>query len=126
MNNNVLASYNTNSPELRRYDEVDRETLSTALNIDLADTRWNQASLGGLGIRSVVMLALSAYLASAASTTELTSSLLPSRLHDIKDSNTPSALLEWSLFTTSPSSTIPPPVSKVQRDWDNPRCQVQY
>jgi len=72
------------------------------------------------------MLAPSAYLASAASTTELTSSLLPSRLCDIKDSNTPSALLEWSSYTTSPSSTISPPVSKVQRDWDNPCCQVQY
>jgi len=90
----------TNSPDLRRYDEVIREALSTSLNIDLANTRWNQSSLpirwGGLGIRSVAMLAPSAYLASTASTTELTSSLLPSRLRDIKDSNTPAALLEWS------------------------------
>jgi len=42
----------------------------------------------------IIMLTTSAYLASAASTTELTSSLLQSRLRDIKDSNTPAALLE--------------------------------
>lgn len=119
-----------NSPELLQYDEVVREALSTTLNIDLADNRWNQASLpirwGGLGIRSVAMLAPSAYLASAASTTELTSSLLPSHLRDIKDSHTPAALIEWSSFMSSPSSTLPPPASKVQRDWDNPCCRVQY
>ena len=41
---------------------------------------------GGLGVRSAVLLAPSAYLASAASTTELASSLLPVRLRDTVDS----------------------------------------
>ena len=41
---------------------------------------------GGLGVRGVVLLAPSAYLASAASTAELTSTLLPARLRDVDDS----------------------------------------
>jgi len=58
------------SPELPKFDAVLRESLSTTLNIDLSDDRWIHASLpvrwGGLGVRSVVSLAPSAYLASAA------------------------------------------------------------
>jgi len=58
------------------YDAVLRESLSATLNVDLDDIRWNQASLpirwGGLGVRGVVLMAPSAYLALAASTTELT------------------------------------------------------
>ena len=52
-----------------------RTGLSTILNVDLSGDQWLQASLpvrdGGLGIRSAVMLAPSAFLASAAGTTEL-------------------------------------------------------
>jgi hypothetical protein len=89
----------TGSPELPLFDAVLRESLSTTLNIDLNDDRWNQASLpvrwGGLGIRSVVSLAPSAYLASAASTKELTASLLPSRLREVTDNGITSATSAW-------------------------------
>jgi len=55
------------SPVLPLYDAVLRESLSATLNIDLDDIRWSQASLpikwGGLGVRGVVLLAPSAYLA---------------------------------------------------------------
>jgi len=68
------------SPVLPLYDAVLRESMSAMLNIVLDDIRWSQASLairwGGLGVRGVVLLAPSAYLASAASTTELTSIFL--------------------------------------------------
>ena len=54
-------------------DAVLRESLSATLNVDLDDIRWSQASLpirwDGLGVRSVVLLAPSAYLASATGTT---------------------------------------------------------
>jgi len=64
----------TDSPELPLFDIVIRDSLSTTLNVDLDDQRWAQASLpvrwGGLGVRSIVLLAPSAYLASAASTME--------------------------------------------------------
>ena len=62
----------TDSPVLPLYDEVLRNSLSATLNVDLDDERWRQASLpvrwGGLGVRSAVLLALSAYMALAAST----------------------------------------------------------
>ena len=49
-----------------------RTGLSMILNVDLNDDHWLQASMpvseGGLWIRSAQMLALSAFLASTAST----------------------------------------------------------
>jgi len=121
MNNNI------------KFDAVLQESLSTTLNIDLSDDRWTQASLpvmwwGGLGVRNVVSLAHSAYLASASSTEELTTSLLPYRLRDVVDSGIATAMSAWSRSATSPSNTsIAPssPGSAVQRIRDNQCCEFQ-
>jgi hypothetical protein len=79
----------TDSPELLLYDGVLRESLIPNQYIDLDDHRWSQALLpvrwSGLGIRRVISLAPSAYMASAASTAELTSSLLPTQLREVVD-----------------------------------------
>jgi len=106
--------------------------LSTTLNIDLSDDRWIQASLpvrwGGLGVRSVVSLAPCAYLASAASTEELTTSLLPSQLRDVVDSGIATAMSAWSQSATSPSTTSiasSSPAPAVQQVWDNQCCEFQ-
>ena len=125
----------TGSPELSKFDAVLWESVSTTLNIDLGDDRWTQASLpvrlGGLGIRSVASLAPSAYLASAASTEKLTSSLLPTRLRDVIDSDIAITVVSaWFQLATRPSttSTIPSPpasISPVQRVWDSQCCEVQ-
>jgi hypothetical protein len=73
-----------------RYDGVLRESLVTNQYIDLDDHRWSQALLpvrwSGLGIHIVVLLATSSYMASAANTAELMSSLLPTRLREVVDS----------------------------------------
>jgi len=57
---------------LDSFDELLRTRLSYLTNCDLSDSEWTQASLpvrdGGLGVRWVSMLALPAFLASAAST----------------------------------------------------------
>ena len=117
----------TGSKELVLYDEVLRSTLSTTLNVDLSDGGWQQASLpvrwGGLGVRTAVMLAPSAYLASAASTATLVQKLLPPFLHHITDRSTPNALAAWK--STVEPSTLPPvdAVATRQRSWDNPCCQ---
>ena len=67
-----------------------RESLIPNQYIDLDVHRWSQVLLpvrwSGLGIRRVVSLAPSAYMASAASTAELTSSLLPTRFREVVDS----------------------------------------
>ena len=69
------------------------------------------------------MLAPSAYLASAASTSSLTQSLLPTRLQDIADQYISVTLSAWSLNT---SNLEPPsiPLSFRQRAWDDPCCRV--
>ena len=120
------------SPVLPLYDAVLRESLSATLNVDLDDIRWSQASLpirwGGLGVRGVVLLAPSAYLASAASTMELISTILPARLRDIKDSGVDAALAAWTSQAANPieMSTPSPPSSTVQRVWDDHCCKIQH
>ena len=122
----------TDSPVLPQYDAVLRDSLSVVINVDLDDDRWRQASLpvrwGGLGVRGVVLLAPSAYLASAASTAELTSTLLPARLRDVDDSGIAIATSAWlrqATCPTTPSVTPALPTSTAQRAWDDPCCKVQ-
>ena len=115
----------TDSPVLPLFDTTIRESLSATLNVDLGEDRWTQASLpvrwGGLGVRSVVSLAPSAYLASAASTATLTSTLLPPRLRDVKDSGIDTAMTAWS----RQSANSPATTSSAQRDWDDTCCKIQ-
>ena len=70
------------------------------------------------------MLAPSAFLSSAASTAELTSSLLPPWLRGIKDSHLPVAVTEWMKLATSSSSTTSSLASSDPREWDDSCCQV--
>ena len=66
---------------LDRFDALVRNALERVTNSKLDDKSWIQAGLpvarGGLGIRSVGLLAPSAFLASAASTSNLQARLLP-------------------------------------------------
>jgi hypothetical protein len=97
----------TNSPKLSLYDGILFESLVTNLNIDFDDDRWNQTLLpvrwGGLDIHSVVSLAPSAYMASAASTAELMLSLLPTQLHNVVDSGVATTMSAWIMWASCPS-----------------------
>jgi len=115
------------SPELVLYDDLLKTTLCAALNVELTEGGWLQASLpvrwGGLGVRSAALLAPSAYLASAASTLDKVISLLPIRLHAIAD---PSASVALRLWQAAAGTSITPPaaeLSKLQRAWDEPCCR---
>ena len=80
-----------------------------------------QSGGGGLVIRSVVSLAPFAYLASAASTVDPTTSLLPTRLHDV-DSGIATAMSAWirlATCSTAPSIASFPPASPAQHVWDH-------
>ena len=70
----------SDNPILTSFDALLREGLCRIANVDISDLQWIQATLpiedGGLGIRSVSTLAPSAFLASAAGTYELQSSIL--------------------------------------------------
>jgi hypothetical protein len=115
------------STELMLYDNLLRSTLCTTLNVEITDMGWLQASLpvrwGGLGVRSAVLLAPSAYLASAAGTLDRVISLLPSHLHAITDPSVAAALQSWQ--AAAGASVVPPigELCKLQRAWDEPSCR---
>jgi len=103
------------------FDEVLRTGLCSLLNINMSDDQWIQASLpvrnGGLGIRSAVMLATSAFLASAAGTRNLQDRLLHAFPLTITD-----PLVEEALSSWSSKSNAPPPIEQkvhIQREWDS-------
>ena len=74
------------SSSLKIYDDELRATVCSSFNIQLAesDPSWTQSTLpvrhGGLGIRSAVQLAPSAFLASAAASSGLAHLILPANL----------------------------------------------
>ena len=77
------------SPQLNSFDGLLRSILSEVINICLdSGSIWAQASLpvrfGGIGIRSTVQLAPSAFLASAAGCAELVQEIFPSRLQNFR------------------------------------------
>ena len=71
----LRSSPRVNNEFLKKFDDILRDGLSKVLNVDLSHNQWIQAILpvnkGGVGIRSVISLASSAFLASAASTFNL-------------------------------------------------------
>ena len=70
----------TDHPRLNQFDALLRQGLSVISNSNISDLNWIQASLpvkeGGLGVRSVAMLAPSAFLASAAGSLDLQTMIL--------------------------------------------------
>ena len=113
------------SSELLAYDESLRVSLSSLLNIDLTNTSWTQACLpvrwGGVGVRSALQLAPSAFLASAAGAADLLSVLLPPAILMNPDPAFSEALNAWSLqggYLSPSGSDV-----GVQRKWDEPVCQ---
>lgn len=114
------------SPALTDFDKTLRDGLSAILNVDLSGDQWQQASLpvrdGGLGIRSAVLLAPSAFLASAAGTTELQARILPPTIAVVPDSCVASCLKTWSI--KSQSSVPTGEAAQSQRNWDSPCIQT--
>ena len=109
--------------ELQAIDDSIRLTLEEILNINLGDSEWKQASLpvssGGLGIRSCVMLATPAFIASSLSSSQLIKALLPEPLKTTEDDLLSAARAHWQTASLSTH----PPHSCLQRDWDLPICQ---
>ena len=118
------------SPELELFDQLQRKLLGSIANIDLFvnDRAWAQASLpvwsGCLGIRSVAQLAPSAFLASAAGSSDLSHQLLPPRLRDATYPEQKEALRVWTIGhqEDSPSATA----CTHQKSWDTPIVNVAY
>ena len=108
-------------PSLRVFYNLLQEGISSITSSHLSDIQWLQDSLpirdGGLGIRRATSLALSAILASAASTSDLQ--------HDILSScwSTPDAEFIGACASWSAMYSLPCPADDAavrQRAWDTP------
>ena len=90
------------SPNLALYDDRLRSTVGAITNINFEPNTpaWTQASLpvkyGGLGFRSAVQLAPSAFMASAAASSDLARHILPSHLQSRPLPYTDEAVALWS------------------------------
>ena len=110
-------------PILQGFDEVIRRILSRICNIPFSanDNLWLQASLpvrsGGLGIRSAVQLAPSAFLSSIFGSSDLVKKILPSIIQH-PSSEVEAAISVWSQHHDHPPLTAPSSFS--QREWDTP------
>lgn len=118
------------SSQLQSFDDLQRSLLADIANIplDANDPAWVQVVLplgsGGLGIRSASQLAPSAFLASAASSSELTRQILPPGLQEAPCPSHGVALALWSSgHDESPPSA---PASFLQRSWDALRVSLAY
>ena len=82
-----------------------RDGLSKVLNVNFSHNQWIQATLpvnkGSIGIRSVVFLVPSAFLASAASTFNLQNRVLSEYLALIPDTSVTDTLAIWSEFSNN-------------------------
>ena len=84
---NVLrAAPCVDHPALERFDSMLLSGLSRIVNCEISDLAWIQAGLpirdGGLGVRSVALLAPSAFLASAATTLDPQDAILSEVVQD--------------------------------------------
>ena len=115
------------SSKLCDFDTTLKSILSYSLNLQFTDDRaWVQAQLpiklDGLGLRSAVQLAPSAFLASAAGAFDSVLLLLPQKLNT---ASIPAIDLAISLWSVGHEVTPPlPPASFSQKAWDSPRVQA--
>ena len=111
---------------LKDLDNLQRSLLEDICNVELTSEAWSQASLpiksGGLGIRSFVVLAPSAYLASAAGNSCISYKILPESLCNAAIPHVKEALVVWSKghSADAPSGQD----SHRQKAWDSPRVKA--
>ena len=120
------------SPLLQEYDNILVAMVSQITNNHLCieDPAWVQASLpvayGGLGIRSAVHLAPSAFLASADAASEIVRQLLPVNMVLNVYPERESALILWKENVSIDEEPPAPPSSYKQRAWDRPRVLARH
>ena len=106
---------------LENYDELLRAGIERILNVSLTDEQWTLASLpirmGGLGIRRASSLALSAFLASAAGSLPIQSSILGT-MSVFPDTVCDSSKSTWLQLTGFPDPTVMP--DHKQSHWVRP------
>ncbi len=117
----------SSSPGTIRLDDIIKGALTSICNIKLDADSWAQASLpvrwGGIGVRSTVDLAPSAFLSSLHASSPSIQVLLPSWTTQDADPSLLEALTHWSARggTSAPVG----PDRLVQRKWDDGVCSAK-
>ena len=117
----------SSSPGTTRLDDIIKGALTSICNIKLDADSWAQASLpvrwGGIGVRSTVDLAPSAFLSSLHASSPTIQVLLPSWTTQDADPSLLEALTHWSARggTSAPVG----PDRLVQRKWDDGVCSAK-
>jgi hypothetical protein len=119
------------SPLLATFDSIQRKLLESICNINLSDQGWLQASLpinsGGLGIRGTVLLAPSAFLASAAGSASLSRAILPIQFDPVWPSeSTLSAIQHWKSLAEGVVESPSGNSAIKQKAWDTPLVDGQF
>ena len=114
------------SPSLGSWDHLMKSITSRITNIDFDHgDSWLQATLpvksGGLGLRSAIILAPSAFLASADGASDLMQQLLPAHLSSTAYLGRNQALARWKCAL--PEDIPAPSATTQQKAWDDPIVQ---
>lgn len=114
------------NPLLNQYDELLRSIFRKALNLDLDDSQWDQATLpvrfGGIGIRKATEVALPAFLSSCTAANELVGQILPERMRETAgthDQTFIEAARQWDTIA-HPQPRPQVPKDHKQAHWDSP------
>jgi hypothetical protein len=112
------------SPVAIDFDASLRSILSKVSNCNLSDEAWSQAVLpvrwGGLGLRSIAVLACSAFLSSLTAAEALIATLIASQHFPPLSVNASQAEAVWIGLSGEASAIIPR--SHSQRVWDQAVC----
>jgi len=124
----LRASPCAGHPLLSGFDVVLGRALSTVINVEFSDDQWMQASrpvrMGGLGVRSVILLAPSAFLALAAGSLELQERLLSGCCDCFADTEVDRILKLW---VTVGGNAYPQAAAAVRQScWDSLVCKAQF
>ena len=106
-----------------------RMTLSIITNVNITDEQWRQASLpvkaGGIGVRSVMSIAPSAFLSSSTSTQQLQTLLLDKCAWQLSNQHFDNVLDDWC----QRHYPVQPPTgtnASKQRSWDMPSVDATF
>ena len=113
---------------LTSISNVLRDCLIHIANVSINDLQWSQATLpvkiGGLGLRSLVKLALSTFLASVSSTLQLLNDLLRN-CPALPDDQFNSYIFRWTASFQPLQLSVGTAAYK-QRSWDAPFVESSF
>ena len=123
----LCTSLCSSSPRAAQLDEVIKSALTSLCNLKLDTESWAQASLpvrcGGVGERSVVVLAPSALISSMHASGRIVQTILPAWARQAPDPALDETHTVWSTLGGENPSTGPNSV--IQRAWDDGVCATR-